>query len=88
MDRPSVEQIIIESAICDVRHAIQRAVDNHGRGACASTHETLGIVTEEYYELIKAVHHGPESGVESELLDIAAACVFGIASIRAEGGGA
>jgi NTP pyrophosphatase (non-canonical NTP hydrolase) len=53
-----------------------------GRGAFVSTHEILGIITEEYYELVDAVRSDVVDDVRSELLDIAVGCIFGIACIN------
>ena len=44
-------------------------------GAPASAHEMLGVIAEEYAELIEAVRSGKSGSVEWEALDIAAAAV-------------
>lgn len=44
-------------------------------GAPASAHEMLGVIAEEYAELIEAVRSGKSGGVEWEALDLAAACI-------------
>lgn len=44
-------------------------------GRPASAHEMLGVIAEEYAELIEAVRSGKSGGVEWEALDLAAACI-------------
>lgn len=48
-----------------------------------SNHETLGIVAEEYHELVDAVRSNSDDEVMSELIDIAVGCLFGVASMLA-----
>ena len=54
-----------------------------GDGTAASYHEVLGFITEEYMELIDAVRKNNVREIKSELIDIAVACVFGVACIDA-----
>lgn len=44
-------------------------------GCPSSAHEMLGVIAEEYAELIEAVRSGKSGGVEWEALDLAAACI-------------
>jgi len=44
-------------------------------GPPASAHEMLGVIAEEYAELIEAVRSGKSGSVEWEALDLAAACI-------------
>ncbi len=44
-------------------------------GCPASAHEMLGVIAEEYAELIEAVRSGKSGIVEWEALDLAAACI-------------
>ena len=53
-----------------------------GPGISVTTHEILGIVTEEVRELEAAVHAGDPDKVHAELVDLAVACALGIASIQ------
>jgi NTP pyrophosphatase (non-canonical NTP hydrolase) len=53
-----------------------------GWGTFASRHEVLGSITEEYFELIDAIHHNDVYACEKELADIAVAAIFGIACIK------
>lgn len=77
-----VTQEIQHGALEDVMIAgIQRG-EKHGL-APYDRHKTLGVITEEYHELISACREDTDDyWVESELIDIAVACVYGIASLR------
>jgi len=56
-----------------------------GWGVFLSRHEVQGVITEEYNELIEAVHSGDLEKVEDELIDLAVACLIGISSIESNG---
>lgn len=57
----------------DLHDRIKRADETYG--APASAHEMLGVIAEEYAELIDAVRSGKHGSVEWEALDLAAACI-------------
>ena len=44
-------------------------------GCPASAHEMLGVIAEEYAELVEAVRRGKSGSVSWEALDLAAACI-------------
>ena len=69
-------------AIEDVEDMLQIRLKQKGFGALASTHEILGVVQEEVYELLLAVKDNNIQDVMKELEDIAVACIVGIASIK------
>ena len=62
------------------RH-IKTRIERHGDDAYAGPHEALGHATEEYHELIEAVHDNDRAAVKAELIDLAVACVIGVASL-------
>ena len=41
----------------------------------ASAHESLGVITEEYHELVEAIRCNASASIAAEALDIAAACI-------------
>lgn len=45
----------------------------------SSAQEILGILTEEYSEVLDAIHQNNLSEFQGELLDIAAACIYALA---------
>ncbi len=68
-----------------VRLAMERRLKEKGEGTFASSHEVLGIIAEEYDELIDAVRANDMTKVDKELEDIAVACVFAMSCIEEEG---
>jgi hypothetical protein len=55
-----------------------------GMGTWLSRHEIQGFTTEEYHELIDAVHKGSLQDVRSELVDMAVGCLFAVTCIDSE----
>lgn len=66
-------------AVQRLESALERRLKQKGRGTFASTHEILGIVTEEYDEFVDAVRANDRKMTMKELEDIAVACVFAFA---------
>lgn len=81
MERPELTNELLLKAIEETTVAVGRMVDKHGLGAYISNHEALGIITEEYQELVDAVRSNDPVDIANEILDIAAACVKSIASM-------
>ena len=79
MDRPKANDQDLNQAMMCVKSELIRRLNEKGYGIWLWDHETLGIITEEYHELIEAIHK--RDGVRNELLDLAVACIFGIVSI-------
>ncbi len=83
--RPIVFRQYVREAIEAATEKLNRRLHKKGYGAFVSKHEILGILTEEYKELIDAVQSEPVNGgrnsVRAELLDIVVGCLFGVASI-------
>ncbi|MDY0188928.1 MAG: hypothetical protein RBR16_13510 [Syntrophus sp. (in: bacteria)] len=55
-----------------------------GPGVFVSIHEMLGVITEEYWELIEAVKDNSGYRIQNELLDLGVAVLFSIASLLQE----
>ena len=60
---------------------LAKKLEKHGRGEFVGLHETLGILTEEYYEVIEAAKSNSREDFISELADVAVVAIFGIASL-------
>ena len=71
----------IEEAQSRILRKLQARLEQHGPYSYASTHEILGIIAEEYHEFVEAVQSNDSKEVESELIDIAVGCLFGVASL-------
>ena len=71
----------ITRALKVVSTKITYRLDQKGTLAFNSRHEILGVIQEEYSELVDAVHTGNNGNVSDELLDIAVACIIGMISV-------
>lgn len=78
--RPELTDQHFEDAVANVRKALLKRRATKQKGTLVTRHEILGIVCEEYHELIEAVHSGVSSDIYNELVDIAVAAIAGIAS--------
>ncbi len=74
------ERVIIE----DFKPQLRKAIKQKGSGSYSSIHEILGLLTEEYHEIIDAVHKKDVKDVKSELIDVAIVALWGVASINQE----
>lgn len=86
--RKPISEETVKGAIEELQRNIKKRLEEKGNGSFASSHEILGIITEEYQELIQEItKHGEWKRVNvcNELMDIAVACVFGVACIEAGG---
>jgi NTP pyrophosphatase (non-canonical NTP hydrolase) len=81
MIRPEASDKALLAAVEALTVNLGRRIEEKGRGVFVSSHETLGAVTEEYQELIDAVRQNDPVEVGEELMDIAVAAVFGVASM-------
>jgi NTP pyrophosphatase (non-canonical NTP hydrolase) len=81
MERPEVSDEILLKAIEALTVNLGRKIEKHGRGAYVGNHETLGIVAEEYHELVEAVRQNDPVDVANELMDVAVGALFGVASM-------
>jgi len=82
MDRPEVAEVWLRWAMNAVEAMLKKRLEEKGDGALISYHEILGVVTEEYHELCGAVESNREPAIKDEILDLAVAAVFGLASIQ------
>jgi NTP pyrophosphatase (non-canonical NTP hydrolase) len=85
MDRKQILPDVVDSAIEIVKRKIHVKLKEKGPHAMASIHEILGIVTEEYDELIAAVRSDSHEAVMSECEDVAVAAIFGLMSHQVGG---
>lgn len=76
--RPEITQEEIDFGLDVLKLALSKRLEEKGLGIFVSPHEILGVITEEYKELIDAVHKN--DNVKGELLDIAVAAIFGYMS--------
>ena len=78
MEKEKIELDRVAEIIEEVTHHLIHALNKFNWDKIASSHEALGIITEEYYELIEAIKNNNDVATRSELIDIAVAAIFGI----------
>lgn len=95
VNRKPVNKDVIDNVFVLINTKLEMRLKQKGDGILLSSHELLGIITEEYNELIDAIHIKNIVGmmpeemykykkgeVFEELADIAVACVFGMACLN------
>lgn len=82
MEREKLNTFQIANAIDLTVAKLNFRLQQKGYGTFTSSHEILGVITEEYYELIEAVKSNTLNEVKEELKDIAVGCIFAIACIE------
>ncbi len=83
--RPQITRQQVQRAVNETTVKLFDRLDNDkGWGTWLSRHEILGFLTEESYEVKKAVHEGTLSDVADELKDVVVGCIFALACIRAD----
>lgn len=81
MTRKKITELALAESLERLENAVGARLVQKGWGGFVSRHEILGAVAEEDAELIEAVHRRGLGDVHVELLDVAVACVIGLASI-------
>jgi len=84
IDRKSVSKEDLRRAEALVKNVLAYKLAEKGDHGMKSSHEIFGLVTEEYNELAEAIHINDPEALKSELVDLAVACLIGIASINAK----
>ncbi len=79
--RPQLTSEEIDRAIEHFTDELYRRLEQKGYGSFSSKHEVLGVVTEEYHEVVEATHSAGPKELCGELLDVAVAAVFGWACV-------
>jgi hypothetical protein len=83
--RVQATETTILTVMQQVHEKLISRLGQKGFGCFVSSHEALGIVAEEYHELVDAVGSNRPEKVDHEMLDIAVAAVFALVS-RQSGG--
>lgn len=83
-NRPQIPLNICNLAAIKIQGSLIERLNEKGFGTFASTHELLGIITEEYFELVEAIKLNDKIKIRHELIDLGVASTFGLACL-AEG---
>ena len=81
-NRVLVTDSVLQSSVALTVETLKRRLSKHGVFSAIGPHETLGIITEEYQELIGAIRGNNREETKQELIDIAVSCIFGLASMN------
>lgn len=84
VERVQVADFQVRAACEEVRLATNGRLDKKGRGAFHARHEALGVITEEYIEVVEAVHAKDRLALRGEFIDLAVASAFAVASLDAQ----
>lgn len=80
-ERTKVDSATITKCISEFVQELGVQLQCKGDLGFISSHETLGVITEEYYELCEAVHENNEKRIVNELMDVVIAAFFGYATL-------
>jgi hypothetical protein len=82
MERPEIDAFALNNAIGALQKHIAEVLNRKGKGSFISSHEILGVLTDERSETIAAIQKKMGlAEIRHELLDEAAIAVFGVACI-------
>jgi hypothetical protein len=82
MSRKQLTEDQIIKAVDRTTCKLSSRLAEKGYGTFTSRHEILGVITEEYKEVVDAVHSKSNSDLEEELIDIAVGAIFGLACLQ------
>jgi NTP pyrophosphatase (non-canonical NTP hydrolase) len=85
MKRIKIKKRFVKAARQILKNKLAYRMVQKGPQSYASVHEALGLITEEYKELIDAVQSNNREHVMSELLDVAVGCIWALACNLAGG---
>lgn len=74
----------IARVVDDILWKLNKRLKEKGMGIYVSSHETFGIIAEEHNEYLDSVGENNPEKQRQELMDIAVACIVGIASLQSK----
>jgi NTP pyrophosphatase (non-canonical NTP hydrolase) len=81
-NRQVVEFEAKKAVMDDFRRMLGHRIVEKGDKTFASRHEVLGVLTEEFQELVDAVKSNSMDSFEAELLDIMVGAFWGLCSLK------
>jgi NTP pyrophosphatase (non-canonical NTP hydrolase) len=82
-NRPSVTTEDLKKIIETLGLFIGKKIQKHGDKAFHNPHHALGILVEEYHELVEAVRKNEDNEFNDEMMDIAVVAIWWLASKNA-----
>lgn len=81
IERNPASPIEVEQAFALLRENLERRIKKFGWGKHASPAESMGILLEEWKELIDAHQSNDLDEFAAEMLDVGVTCIWGIVSL-------
>ncbi len=72
----------VAESIVGIVHKLNKRLEQKSSSVFISSHEILGIVSEEFREFEDEVKKNDQVGIREELIDIAVGCIWGLVSIE------
>lgn len=85
MNRKLITGNVIEQIFTEEKAYLIGRLKQKGYHVLVSSHEMLGIITEEYHELVNTIMKNNLSEINKELSDLVVACLLARISIRTGG---
>lgn len=82
LNRENIKEESLSKTFFDLRKKLNSRLERKGYGSFASIHEGLGVIAEEYDELLEAIRTNNHKKIEQELLDVEVGCLFLRACIK------
>jgi len=82
-ERETITDDHVYDAVVALTNKLKERLQEKGNHTLVSRHEIQGIIDEEWIELLEALRSNSTKEYRKELLDVAVACVFGVACIDA-----
>ena len=84
MERTQLRSEEINTYIKEFEAELDKRIAKHGAGLFVSTHEGLGVVDEEHYELLGAISTNNPDRISEEAMDVAIGAFWMYVSIKHE----
>ena len=86
MKRDELDTEIVDQALMRIKAGVADRLNKHGNGAFAGKHEAVGILAEEYAELVEAIRRDDDPAwFVRECEDIGVAAALAMASMMQRG---
>ena len=80
--RKLVDIFDTSKSILIILDSLKNRLNQKGINTFVSSHEILGIISEEFREVEDAVRQNDQTQLKKELIDVAVGCIWGLVSIE------
>jgi len=84
MKRPNANSKNVVDVLSLIKISLMSRRAEKGDHIFLSTHECMGIMQEEWDELIEAIHLNDKHKIQSELIDLIVAALWSLVSLRSK----